>query len=329
MNKKASYTSVKGDFPLKVLLNNDLIKSTTKNKRILPIHLRLNITNRCNLDCPWCSKAEVDRTLEMDYEQVVDVIKRYHRLGCRAITISGGGEPLMHKRIEDILQTCIDLRIQFGIITNGHFLNKIKPVVLNKATWIRVSSGDNRLNRQENQEYWDCLKNTIALFPKVDWGMSYVLTEKPDFLTLKKVIGFANKNPITHVRLISDLSIADNNKTEADVKEWIELCKINDQLVIYQSQNSVRGHENCVVGLLRPIVDTDGTIYPCCNTQFGIGSSEKKWDEEMSLGTIKDIESITSTQKKFNGNKCKKCYSGHYNQLLNLLLSDVKHQEFI
>lgn len=324
--KKLSYTSVQGKFPLKIIMNKELLNNIIIHKAIIPFHPRLNITNRCNLACDWCSRAETNRKLELSYEKIVEVMEKYKEFGCGAVTISGGGEPLMHERISDVIRAISDMGIKIGIITNGWFLNKLDKCDLDRITWIRVSSGD---GRTEGDTYWKNLKETVELGNTVDWAFSYVLTENPDFELIKKVVTFSNENEFTHVRVINDLSISDNSHNEHALKIWFTENKVNADLVTYQTQSQNKGSQNCLIGLLRPVIDTDGNIYPCCNTQFAINSSKKNWIKYMSLGTVNDIEKMFSEQKCFDGRKCIKCYSHHYNVLLTMLLSDINHKEFV
>ena len=108
----------------------------------------------------------------------------------------------------------------------------------------------------------------------------------------------------------------------------LKFNKIDDNLISYQESPPTQGNKHCLLGLLKPVIDTDGTIYPCCNTQFAINSKED-WIKEMSLGTIKEIDKLHNDQKVIDGSVCKRCFSSHYNELLNLLLSDIKHENFI
>jgi uncharacterized radical SAM superfamily Fe-S cluster-containing enzyme len=50
-NKVSSYSSA-GVFPVKLFQCDGLVD---KYKRIKPIHIQLNLTNKCNLSCSFCS----------------------------------------------------------------------------------------------------------------------------------------------------------------------------------------------------------------------------------------------------------------------------------
>jgi hypothetical protein len=42
-----------------------------------------------------------------------------------------------------------------------------------------------------------------------------------------------------------------------------------------------------------------------------------------------DLEKIYENQSYFNGSICVKCYYNDYNYLLNLLMTDIKHVQFV
>ena len=101
-NKQISYTSASA-IPMKILLDKGLIDVMTKRKKIFPRHIQLNPTNKCTRNCWWCSCSRRDQTSQLTYTQIVSIMRRFKKLGCRAVTITGGGDPLCHLRINDII----------------------------------------------------------------------------------------------------------------------------------------------------------------------------------------------------------------------------------
>lgn len=330
-DKRLSYTSASGVFPLKLVVNRELVESILKDKRITPIHVQLYPTNRCNLNCDWCSCSEVDRKVEMAYDVIIDVMTRYKNLGCQAVTISGGGEPFLHERINDIIKTLYDMGIVVGVVTNGWNLSRLEKENANKLTWVRISLGDGRKPELNTPEYWQKIKDVIKYGDSVSWSFSYVLTEAPNFELIEKMIDFANTNHFTHIRMANDIFVADElYGVMSQVRMWAKKRKIDDHLVIYQDRaiwNS--GEKRCLISLLKPVVTPGGEIYPCCGIQYALDPPTKNYADVMKIGTIDDIEKITIEQKAFDGTICVKCYYKHYNDLLSFLLSDVEHKRFV
>ena len=109
MNKE-SYTAA-SSLPLKIVLDKELVESIQKNKKILPRHIQLNPENKCTQNCSWCSCSNRDKNLEMNYEKIMKIMKKFKSLGTKSCTITGGGEFLCHKEANKILSGIYDLGI--------------------------------------------------------------------------------------------------------------------------------------------------------------------------------------------------------------------------
>ena len=133
----ASYTSA-DVIPPKLLLNEGV-------NQLQPIHVQWIPTNQCNLHCTYCSCSQRDRSLEMNFARAQAVIQELSGLGCRAVTITGGGEPLCYDYISKTIQCFHQNGIAVGLVTNGTLLNRLDRDILSLITWCRISSSDDRV----------------------------------------------------------------------------------------------------------------------------------------------------------------------------------------
>ena len=87
----------------------------------------VEITNRCNLSCSFCSKTKRKyRDLSIDeFRLIINKIKPYTDY----IYLHVKGEPLLHKDLDDFLKICDDNKIFVNITTNGVFLNERKDIL--------------------------------------------------------------------------------------------------------------------------------------------------------------------------------------------------------
>jgi len=70
-----------------------------------PRQVQIEITNRCNMDCPMCPREVLDIELEhMDWEKFVAVVAGLQ--GDEQITLTGWGEPFLHPRCFDMISHC-------------------------------------------------------------------------------------------------------------------------------------------------------------------------------------------------------------------------------
>ncbi len=107
-----------------------------------PISIVLDLTTACSFSCPHCLDARMLNTGDyLDLDTIKKSIDTLQRNGLRSVTLTGGGEPAMHKNFEEILRFVKDRSLQTGIVTNGSNLDKVARVseVLQESDWLRVS----------------------------------------------------------------------------------------------------------------------------------------------------------------------------------------------
>jgi len=314
-----SFTSADVQVPIKILHDNDLVRTATQHNTILLRHLQLCPTNRCNLNCEFCSCGDREKHLELDLDTIDTLLKDVQSLGCKAITITGGGEPLLHPNINEIIKKCKDRDIKVGLVTNGLLLDNLKEEV----SWCRISFDSNRKFSELKEKVelaWDS-------FIDIDWAFSFVLYD--GFGDLDLVVEFANQRKFTHVRVVADI-FNPNDKLMGLIPNTLRKDGICDKRIIYQPRNEpTRGSKKCLISLLKPTIGANGQIYPCCGAQYAIKDSKRDFIKEMSMGHIKDIKEIMNDQRYFDGSICDVCYYKGYNNILGLMTEKVEHKEWV
>jgi len=118
------------------------------NTILAPLHIRIKPTNTCNHNCWYCAYRKEDIQLgkdmvQSDYiprEKMFELIDDFIGMDLKALTFSGGGEPLGYPYLLETLRKLSDTNIRLGCITNGSMLNgEIAEIFSQKGTWIRVS----------------------------------------------------------------------------------------------------------------------------------------------------------------------------------------------
>ncbi len=113
--------------------------------------LRISVTDRCNFRCSYCMPKEVfdkdyaylPHAALLSFEEVVRIAKQFVRHGVRKIRLTGG-EPLLRKNIEGLIEQLANLRTPDGksldltLTTNGALLAR-KAVALKAAGLQRVT----------------------------------------------------------------------------------------------------------------------------------------------------------------------------------------------
>jgi len=265
-------------------------------------------------------------------------MEKAKELGCKSVTITGGGEPLLYPKFDEMVTALNELGIEMGLVTNGALLDAISDDSISKMTWIRISVSDEMPEQLERHlglsfDRWlKMLSNIVKNNRRVDWAFSYVVTENSKPELIAKILKFANEHNFTHIRLVNDIFRADQLKPVMEYIKWAirTIYKIDDRIVNYQDRAYwTKGQNPCYISLLKPVVDAGGYILPCCGVQYALEKPSRDYEPSMRMGHIRDFEDLIHKQKFFDGSRCVKCYYYGYNLVLGTLLKGLKHVNFV
>jgi len=295
------------------------------NGRFKPVHVQISPTNVCQLDCSFCSCANRASNVEMSYADYVGIMETFKGHGCRAVTITGGGEPTLHRDINGILHATSALGIAAGLVSNGLSLDRVQTDALQTLTWARVSFSD---DRTFDDDFAARVIAAVHRAPAVDWAFSYVVTEGINYGNIAKVINLANELKFTHVRLVTDLLNVDNVPDMASIREQVLLMGVDDSRVVYQGRKAYsHGAKDCRIALVKPVISADGGWYPCCGVQYALEDQGLDFEQSMCMGN--NHGRIIFDQKPFDGSRCVRCYYDEYNTILRAMAAPLDHGVFV
>jgi organic radical activating enzyme len=322
-SNRISFTAA-DSLPLKICAHKGLLESLSLGK-IMPIHVQLIPTNRCNYNCSFCSCGKRDKTIELPLQEIRGISGLISEYGCKAVTITGGGEPLMHPHINEIIQTLHQHNMDVGLVTNGMLLDCLEKDYL---TWCRIScSNENGLTvKLEN-----IIHNAVAKNPSIDWSFSYVISTPDEICVnkLAKIVNYANDHKFTHVRIVPNLLNIHNTLSMYSVRDMLSGI-VDDRLVIYQERTRWdHGVKNCLISLLKPVINADGFVFACCGQQYAREEFDLDMPVDMRMCHWTELKDTILQQKHYDGSDCVRCYYNNYNEMLGLLTSDIQHRNFL
>jgi len=94
-------------------------------KRLLdrkPLQCSLYVTDRCNLDCAYCTEYDNSRP-HPNLDDLKKWIRKIRELGTMRIALVGG-EPLVHPNIVELVRYCRELGFATSLTTNGFLLTR-------------------------------------------------------------------------------------------------------------------------------------------------------------------------------------------------------------
>lgn len=262
----------------------------------------IEITNKCNLNCSFCSKVlkpKKDMTLE-EFDLILNKIKDYTDY----IYLHVKGEPLLHKDIIKFINKANEYNLKVNLTTNGVlFSNYAKELGkcsnLNKINF-SLHSENNKSNYLE--DIFDNIKylstNTTSIYRL--WTLNNNKLDEKSTKIVEKIKEYYNLPQET----------VDKIKNENNIKISSEIYVDKDNEFTWPSLSKEKSVGYCY-GLKTHIgILVDGTVVPCCLDSEGevyLGNIYKE-----SLDTIINSNNYNNIKKSFENRKplpelCQKC----------------------
>jgi cyclic pyranopterin phosphate synthase len=199
-------------------------------------YLRISLTERCNLRCFYCMPAEGielrDKAEFMSSEELLAIAKVFVELGVKKIRLTGG-EPLVKRGFDDLIQELAKLPIEIALTTNAilvdsHLDALIKAGIKN----INVSLDslkEERFNTISRRSYFQKIKENISLLLENDFNVKINVVLMRD-VNDDEIIDFVewSRTEKIHIRFIEFMPFDGNNwnlEKKVSLKEIID--KVN------------------------------------------------------------------------------------------------------
>lgn len=102
----------------KIFAHPDRIKERIKNWITKPITIEIDLTNKCNHNCPFCAGNKLLLDAELSLDSMICIINQLKTF-VKWIIFTWGGEPFMNHNIMEAVIHAKKVWIDVWIITNG------------------------------------------------------------------------------------------------------------------------------------------------------------------------------------------------------------------
>lgn len=153
--------------------------------------ITLDLTRKCNYDCSYCIDQKIVNTKEsytvneISYEKITELLKLLRLNGVRNIELTGGGEPTLYTRFEEICRYLDGLGYKLALVTNGsrlhHFFGLFEDI---NFSWVRVSldAGTeltySKLHGVVAERFATVLSNIRKISSCTSIGISYIVCKE-------------------------------------------------------------------------------------------------------------------------------------------------------
>ena len=270
----------------------------------------IEITNICNLSCPFCVKTNRDKKIMSinDFEKVVQKVSAEKP----QIYLHILGEPLLVSNLKDYLDIIGKYGLLCNITTNGTLIDKHFDLLLDHKAVRKVSFSIHSLGDVFDNKARDYLDKILS-FSKA------TISENRLIINFRMWTGgddFLAQENMECVRYIKSAFGGEIENSYVDgyhsIKLYNNIYIVYDKKFEWPSEDSDQKSEygKCL-GLKQMLgVLVDGTVVPCCLDYNGsIGLGNLFYD---SLDDIKKSSRYQSILKAFSGGKitedlCRKC----------------------
>ena len=333
---------------LKILHHFDALKSYTNGERFAPVYIRIKPTNVCNQRCFYCCYADdqavknrkVDRRDFIPREKMCEILEDIKNMGVKAVTFSGGGDPLCYPYIEECFEKILSADIDLSIITNGQMLTDKKAELLKEAKWVRISLDSANRKTYEmirNVKTFDEVISNTEAFAKIknetcELGINFVVNEK-NYLQIYDICKLASSIGVNNIKfsgiMIQEGTQEYHSEIRKSVCELVNKAKSefesNKFKIIDKYEENLsfdRKYDECCIQQFVTIIAADQKVYRCYQKAYTLSGC---------LGSIEDCSfkelwfSDETANKFKNFSPKNDCKAACVYDQRNILLNDIKN----
>lgn len=214
----------------------------------------IEITNVCNLSCPFCLDTirKPGFMSVMDFEKVLTEIQNH----TEHLYLHLKGEPTLHPQLKEIMDLAAKYKKKVHLVTNGTLLDQLTFDLASHPALAQISislHSIQTLNQETQQKHLATLKYWI------------MRSETGSFSLFLRIWNQKNEELLAWLRLILEVEF-DYQATKHRIHIRRNLALDFDREFTWPNLNhpfvSETGH--CYGGLKMMGILTDGTVTPCC-----------------------------------------------------------------
>ena len=364
----------------KAVYHTDKISDLQNGKMITPSEIQVDLEAFCNDNCSFCSYRKEDgynnEMLKLinakpgakynddkpvgkpsPNSRIPDIMAEKIPImmvdaGIKAIEITGGGEPTLWPRFDELIENLGKSQREIGLVTNGSLLSdKRIDLICKNCLWIRISMDSaspkvhKKVHRTPNFSFEKRLENLrkIAKYKHEDLtlGVSFIIN--PDNIAELGDASrlYASIIGINHLRFswmydkqgTAGLTLEQIDNVKNTLDKLQDLYNRDDFKIFYEKNriNLYSGEnkfDNCYYQKFVWAIGADCNVYPCCIMKY----HPEYANGNITKNTLKEIIEDTNTKAKMDAvvpTQCFPCWLGDRNRSIAGAVERPMHHNFI
>jgi len=302
----------------KLIHHQEHLAKIERREVVGPINIDIWPNNTCNFNCKYCCFGEyfnghkrdgVELELD-DFCHAIDILQKY---GLKAVSFSGGGNPIMWKYFDDGVDYVHKRGLKLSLVTNGP-MTLAKSETLSKFNWIRISIQS--LNHAKTCGF--------ELIPdNVRKSMSYIIFDERTLKSIERLYEWAKgTNTIIRVAPMRPCS-----------QEWVakirnEVARLGKPLLFFDKPSGAP--QACYFAWIRGAITWEGKFLPCPSIELS-PESFGKIPDDFARCHVRDLEEwLINNPPHDLGYRCSHCNCGkNTNNLIYQLMQPIQDVEFV
>ena len=319
---------------------------------VAPVHIRIKPINRCNHDCWYCAYRVSNLHLgeDIDYDDIIPEAKMFEivddviAMGVKAVTFSGGGEPLLYKPLPEVVKRLAQGGVRVATLTNGANLKgRVADAFAEHGTWVRISTdawNDQSFAKSRGVRdgaFTDLLRNIrgfAARNSKCVLGISFIVDET-NCEHLYEACALLKDAGVNHVKVsgvVVSNSGAENNVYHARIHDTVtaQIARVaasaGDRFAVINHYHDLderfeKNYTSCPYLMFLTVIGADCKVYTC---------QDKAFTKSGTLGSIQDRSfrdfwfSEENRQRLFEINPSAECTHHCVSHAKNLAILDLQ-----
>lgn len=125
----------------KLMYHVNRVNDWLNGENVYPIYMEISPVGLCNHRCIFCAVDYLGyKPISLNFERFEAIIQEAGAKGVKSVMFAGGGEPLLHKEISEMIEAAARAGIDGAITSNAVMLTEEKAQrILKHLTWFRAS----------------------------------------------------------------------------------------------------------------------------------------------------------------------------------------------